>query len=36
VRSGHDIYCWGYNISGVVDDTLVNAFAPTLRAGLPF
>lgn len=35
VRSGHEIYCWGGNGSGVVDDTLLDAFAPKRVVGLP-
>lgn len=36
VRSGHDIYCWGENVSHIVDDTGNDAFAPRRILGLPF
>ncbi len=36
VLSGHDVYCWGKNDKAVIDDTGVDAFAPTLRTALPF
>lgn len=36
VLSGHDVYCWGENSKAVIDDTGVDAFAPTLRTALPF
>jgi alpha-tubulin suppressor-like RCC1 family protein len=36
VRSNSDVYCWGFNNDGVVNDTSTNAYSPVLRMGLPF